>query len=70
MKDFRDRVVVVTGGGGGIGRALGARFARAGARIVLADAHLILPVAIGGIVEQNGDGPFGIRARRRPVLRC
>jgi NAD(P)-dependent dehydrogenase (short-subunit alcohol dehydrogenase family) len=37
MKDFRDKVVVVTGGAGGIGRALGARFARAGARIVLAD---------------------------------
>lgn len=37
MKDFRDRVAVVTGGAGGLGRGLGARFARAGARVVLAD---------------------------------
>ncbi|MFN0028072.1 MAG: SDR family oxidoreductase [Acidimicrobiales bacterium] len=33
-----DRVVIITGGGGGIGAAMGRRFARAGARaIVLAD---------------------------------
>ena len=34
---FRDRVVVITGGASGIGRALGARFATEGARVVLAD---------------------------------
>ena len=37
MDDFRDRVAVITGGGGGIGAALAHAFAARGARIVLAD---------------------------------
>ncbi len=36
-RDFRDRVVVITGAAGGIGRALSRRFARAGARLGLTD---------------------------------
>jgi len=36
---FRDRVVVITGGASGIGRALGERFAADGARVVLADVE-------------------------------
>lgn len=37
MKDFADRVAVVTGGASGIGRAMAERFASAGMKIVLAD---------------------------------
>lgn len=37
MDAFRDRVAVITGGAGGIGRALAAAFAARGARLVLAD---------------------------------
>jgi NAD(P)-dependent dehydrogenase (short-subunit alcohol dehydrogenase family) len=37
MRDLAGRVAVVTGGAGGIGRALGARFAAEGMRVVLAD---------------------------------
>ena len=36
---FRDRVAVITGGGGGIGRALARAFAAGGAHLVLADLH-------------------------------
>ena len=37
MQDFAGRVAVVTGGAGGVGQALGARFAAEGMKIVLAD---------------------------------
>jgi NAD(P)-dependent dehydrogenase (short-subunit alcohol dehydrogenase family) len=37
MKDLDGRVAVITGGGGGIGRALGERVAMEGMRVVLAD---------------------------------
>jgi NAD(P)-dependent dehydrogenase (short-subunit alcohol dehydrogenase family) len=36
---FKDRVVVITGGASGIGRAVGERFAAEGARVVLADVE-------------------------------
>src|SRR5437016_3858005 len=37
MDDFRERVAVITGGGGGIGGALADAFAARGVRLVLAD---------------------------------
>ena len=37
MREFRDRVAVVTGGASGIGRALARRFAGEGMKLVLAD---------------------------------
>jgi NAD(P)-dependent dehydrogenase (short-subunit alcohol dehydrogenase family) len=37
MRDFQQKVVVITGGGGGIGAAMAGAFAARGARIVLAD---------------------------------
>jgi NAD(P)-dependent dehydrogenase (short-subunit alcohol dehydrogenase family) len=39
MKDLTGRVAVVTGGAGGIGRAMGERFAREGMKVVLADVE-------------------------------
>jgi len=39
MRDFAGRVAVVTGGASGIGRALGARFAAEGMKVVLADVE-------------------------------
>lgn len=37
MKEFKERVAVVTGGASGIGRAMADRFAAAGMKVVLAD---------------------------------
>lgn len=39
MKEFRDKVAVVTGAASGIGRALAERFAAEGMRVVLADVE-------------------------------
>ena len=39
MKTLADRVGVVTGGAGGLGRAIGERFAREGMKVVLADVQ-------------------------------
>lgn len=39
MKHFAGRVVVITGGASGLGRAMALRFAREGMRIVLADVN-------------------------------
>ncbi|MEK6211329.1 MAG: SDR family oxidoreductase [Pseudomonadota bacterium] len=39
MKEFKDRVAVVTGAASGLGRAMALRFAREGMKIVLADVQ-------------------------------
>jgi NAD(P)-dependent dehydrogenase (short-subunit alcohol dehydrogenase family) len=39
MKEFKDRVAIVTGGASGIGRAMADRFAAVGMKVVLADVE-------------------------------
>jgi NAD(P)-dependent dehydrogenase (short-subunit alcohol dehydrogenase family) len=57
--DLSDKAAVVTGGAGGIGRALAARFLAAGMRVVVADVE---EAAIGAAVDalDAGDRVFGV----------
>jgi len=52
-EDLTDKVCVVTGGAGGIGSALAARFLAAGMRVVVADVE---PEAITTAVDGLGAG--------------
>ena len=43
MKDLKNKVVLITGAGGGIGRAIAQEFKAAGAKLVLTDLTPVLP---------------------------
>jgi NAD(P)-dependent dehydrogenase (short-subunit alcohol dehydrogenase family) len=61
MRQFRDRVAVVTGAASGIGRALAARFAAEGMRVVLADIEeAALEPAVAGL-RSRGARVIGVR---------
>ena len=51
MREFRDRVAVVTGGGSGIGAALCWRWARAGMKVVVADIDLAAAERVSTALE-------------------
>ena len=62
MKRFQDKVVVITGAAGGIGRAAARRFASEGARVVLVD---ISPAGLEesrGAVEEAGGQALTVEA--------
>lgn len=54
MRDLTGRVAVVTGGAGGIGRAMGERFAAEGMQVVLADVEQ--PVLDATVAELQAEG--------------
>jgi len=60
MRDFAGKVGVVTGGASGIGRALGARFAAEGMKVVLADVEKSALDATVAELRREGGAVTGI----------
>lgn len=56
VKELKDRVAVVTGGAGGIGRAMVERFLDEGMKVVVADIdETLLSTAVADLAEKGGD---------------
>jgi NAD(P)-dependent dehydrogenase (short-subunit alcohol dehydrogenase family) len=62
MDDFKDRVAVITGGGGGIGAAMAEAFAARGARLVLADLHLDAAEGVAARLRAGGADAIAMHA--------
>src|SRR4051812_44396147 len=61
VQDLEGKVAVVTGGGGGIGRALGERFLAEGMRVVLSDIdESLLAVTVAELAAEHGDAVIGV----------
>lgn len=74
MKNFQDKVAVITGGASGIGRALGDRCIREGMKVVLADIEEKALIhaeaemrAAGGVCYRRSNRCFQCRVNRKAV---
>lgn len=54
MEEFRGRTAVVTGGGGGIGKAMAVAFAREGMNVVIGEIDMDAAAAAVAAVEEHG----------------
>ena len=61
MREFRDRVAVITGGASGLGLAMARRFAREGMRLVLGDVQADALAQAVAAFEQAGVPVAGVR---------
>ena len=68
--DFSGKVVLITGGAGGVGKASGARFLEAGAQVFLADIHEALLEEAVADLRRVGPLVAGIRTDLRKVADC
>ena len=66
MKNFQDRVVSITGGASGIGRATALEFARSGAHLVIADINE--PGALQAAEEIRALGRRALTVRRNQAV--
>ena len=62
MKEFKDKVAVVTGAGSGMGRAMALRFAREGMRIVAADVEEPALAETEELIRERGGEVLPVRA--------
>jgi NAD(P)-dependent dehydrogenase (short-subunit alcohol dehydrogenase family) len=60
MKDLHGKVAVVTGGAGGIGRAMGERFCAEGMKVVLADVQPDALDAVVKLMSEDGAEVTGV----------
>ncbi len=66
MQDLTGRVAVITGGAGGIGRALAEELVAEGMKVVVADVQADLVAATAAALERAGRGPRRGHRRDRP----
>jgi NAD(P)-dependent dehydrogenase (short-subunit alcohol dehydrogenase family) len=66
MRELKNKVVVITGGASGIGRALADRFAAEGSKIVLADVE---PNALEEAAAELGAGGAAVLAMPTDVTK-
>ena len=59
---FKNKVVVITGSGSGIGRACAAEFAKEGAQVVVADINLDSAKETVQIIKASGGTAFAVEA--------
>ncbi len=62
MGQLKDKVVLITGGSSGIGRASGLVFAREGARVILSDVDVEGGMETAGLIKANNGEALFIKA--------
>jgi NAD(P)-dependent dehydrogenase (short-subunit alcohol dehydrogenase family) len=70
MSDWKDKAVLITGGGGGMGRAIAARFLEGGAAVAIADLDLARAQQAAKALDPSGARAVGIACDVTRVADC